>query len=55
VQSDEPLPPTYDPSSRPENDAEDLLPGYEDATRSGDVVVESSGEAKGDLKGKISE
>jgi hypothetical protein len=49
------MPPTYDPSSRPENGAEDVLPGYEDATRSGDVVVESSGEAKGDLKGKSSE
>jgi hypothetical protein len=40
VQSDNHLPPTYDSSSRPENNAaeeadlDDVLPGYEDATRS---------------------
>jgi hypothetical protein len=39
AQSDAPLPPTYDSSSEPENNATeevdpDELPGYEDATRS---------------------
>ena len=39
VQSDNRLPPTYDSSSRTENNAaeeaglDDVLPGYEDATR----------------------
>jgi hypothetical protein len=39
AQSDTPLPPTYDSSSKPENNATekvdpDELPGYEDATTS---------------------
>jgi len=49
------MPPSYDTSSRPETSADDVLPGYEDATRSGDVVLESSGPSKGDLKGKSCE
>ncbi|KAE9372868.1 hypothetical protein N431DRAFT_376141, partial [Stipitochalara longipes BDJ] len=31
VQPDDRMPPTYDPSSMPENSADDMLPGYEDA------------------------